>query len=40
MKLLVSMTSMIVHEHGDIQYAHYGLDLDPFNSSHIVDSLA
>jgi hypothetical protein len=40
MKLLVSVTGMIAHGHGDIRYAHYGLDLYPANSNHIVGSLA
>ena len=25
-KLLVSMTGMLAHGHGDVRYAHYGLD--------------
>jgi hypothetical protein len=40
MKLPVSMTGMIAHGHGDIQYAHYALDLYPANSNHIVGSIA
>jgi hypothetical protein len=40
MKLLVSVTGMIVHGHGDIRYAHYALDLYPANSNHIVGSIA
>ena len=39
-KLPVSITDMIAHGHGDIQYAHYSLDLYPANSNHIVDSIA
>jgi hypothetical protein len=40
MKLLVSVTGMIAHGHGDIQYVHYGLDLYLANSNHTVGSLA
>jgi hypothetical protein len=40
MKLLVSVTSIIAHGHGDIWYAHYGLDLYPTDSNHIVGSVA
>jgi hypothetical protein len=40
MKLPVSVTGMIAHGHGDIQYAHYGLDLYPADSNHIVVSVA
>jgi hypothetical protein len=27
MKLLVSITSMLAHGHGDVRYVHYSLDL-------------
>ena len=40
MKLLVSVTGMIVHGHGDVFYTHYGLDIFPSDSNHIVDSIA
>jgi hypothetical protein len=40
MKLPISVTGMIAHGHGDIRYAHYGLDLYPTNSNHIVGLLA
>jgi hypothetical protein len=40
MKLPVSVTNMIVHGHGDIRYAHYGLDLYPIDSNHTVGSVA
>jgi hypothetical protein len=40
MKLLVSVTGMIAHGHGDIRYAHYALDLYPANSNHTVGSIA
>jgi hypothetical protein len=36
MKLPVLVTGMIAHGHGDIQYAHYGLDLYPADSNHTV----
>jgi hypothetical protein len=39
MKLLVSVTGMIAHGHGDIRYAHYALDLYPANSNHTVGSI-
>ena len=29
MKLSVSVTGMIAHGHGDVRYAHYGLDIFP-----------
>jgi hypothetical protein len=40
MKLPVSVTSMIAHGHGDIRYAHYGLDFYPANLNHTMGSLA
>jgi len=40
MKMLVVVTGMIAHGHGDIQYAHYGLDIFPTKSNHIVGSIA
>jgi hypothetical protein len=40
MKLPVSVTGMIAHGHGDIRYAHYGLDLYPADSNHTVGSVA
>ena len=40
MKLLVSITKMIAHGHRDIRYAHYGLDIFPSDSNHIVGSIA
>ena len=40
MKLPVSMMGMIAHEHGDIRYAYYALDLYSANSNHIVGSIA
>ena len=39
MKLPVLVTGIIAHGHGDIQYAHYDLDLYPTNSNHFVGSL-
>jgi hypothetical protein len=38
MKLLVSITGMLAHGHGDVCYAHYGLDIFAHNSNYIVDS--
>jgi hypothetical protein len=40
MKLLVAVIGMIVHGHRDVRYAHYGLDIYPSNSNHIVGSIA
>ena len=40
MKLLISVTGMIAHGHGDIRYAHYGLDIFPSDSNHTVGSIA
>ena len=40
MKLPVSVTRMIAHGHGDVRYAHYGLDIFPSESNHIVESIA
>ena len=39
-KLLVSMTRMLAHGHGDVRYAHYGLDLYPYDANYIVGSIA
>ena len=39
-KLPVSVTGMIMHGHGDVCYAHYGLDIFPSDSNHIVGSIA
>ena len=40
MKLPISVTGMIAHGHGDIHYAHYGLDIFPTDSNHTVGSIA
>ena len=40
MKLPVAVTGMIAHGHGDIRYAHYGLDIFPTDSNHTVGSIA
>ena len=40
MKLPLSVTGMIAHGHGDVCYAHYGLDIFPSDSNHIVGSLS
>ena len=39
MKLPISVTGMIAHGHGDIRYAHYGLDIFPTDSNHTVRSI-
>ena len=40
MKLPIFVTGMIVHGHGDVWYAHYGLDIFPTDSNHTVGSIA
>ena len=40
MKLPVSVSGMITHGHGDVRYAHYGLDIFPSDSNHSVGSIA
>jgi hypothetical protein len=40
MKLPVAVTRMIAHGHGDVRYAHYGLDIYPSDSNHTVGSIA
>ena len=40
MKLPISVTGMIAHGHGDIRYAHYGLDIFLSDSNHTVGSIA
>ena len=39
-KLPVSMTGMIAHGHGDVHYAHYGLDIYPHDSNYTIGSMA
>ena len=39
-KLLVFVTGMIAHEHGDVRYAHYGLDIFPHDSNYTIGSMA
>ena len=40
MKLPVSVTGMLAHGHGDVRYAHYGLDLYPHDANYTVGSIA
>ena len=40
MKLHVSVTSVIAHGHGDVGYAHYGLDIFSHDSNYTVGSFA
>ena len=40
MKLPVFITGMIAHGHGDVCYAHYGLDIFPSDSNHTMGSIA
>ena len=39
-KLPISVTGMIAHGHGDIRYAHYGLDIFPHDSNYTIGSMA
>ena len=39
-KLPSSVTSMIAHGHGDVRYAHYGLDLFPHDFNYTIGSMA
>nr|PNR45284.1 hypothetical protein PHYPA_015055 [Physcomitrium patens] len=38
-KLPVSVTGMIAHGHGDVRYAHYGLDIFPHDSNYTIGSM-
>jgi hypothetical protein len=40
MKLPVSITGMLAHGHGDVHYAHYGLDIFARDSNYTVGSFA
>jgi hypothetical protein len=40
MKLPVLVTSMLVHGHGDVRYAHYGLDIFAHDVNYTVGSFA
>jgi hypothetical protein len=40
MKLLLLVIGMLLHDHGDVCYVHYGLDLYAHDSNYRVDSLA
>jgi len=35
-KLPISIISMIAHGHNDVQYAHFGLDIFPYNSNYTI----
>ena len=39
-KLPISVTGMIAHGHGDVQYAHYGLDIFPHDSNYTIGLMA
>ena len=39
-KLPVSVTGMIAHGHGDVRYAHYGLDMFAHDSNYTISSVA
>ena len=39
-KLLVFVTGMIAHGHGDVRYAHYGLDIFPHDSNYTIGLMA
>ena len=40
MKLPVSVTGMLVHDHTHVQYAHYGLDVFSHDSNYTIGSMA
>ena len=40
MKMPFAITGMIAHGHGDIRYAHYGIDIFPTDSNHTIGSIA
>ena len=40
MKLPIAIAGMIAHGHGDVRYAHYGLDIYPMNPNHTIGSIA
>ena len=40
MKMPIAVTGMIAHGHGDVRYAHYGLDIYPTDSNHTIGSIA
>ena len=40
MKLPIAITRMIAHGHGDVRYAHYGLDIYPMNPNHTIGLIA
>jgi len=39
MKMPLVVIGMIAHGHGDVRYAHYGLDIFPIDSNYIVGSI-
>ena len=39
-QLPLSIIGMIAHGHGDVRYAHYGLDLFPHDSNYTIGSIA
>ena len=39
-KLHVFVTGMIAHGHGDVHYAHYGLDIFPHDSNYSINLIA
>ena len=39
-KLPVFVTGMIAHGHGDVRYAHYGLDIFPHDSNYTIELMA
>ena len=40
MKMPIVVTGMIAHGHGDVRYAHYGLNIFPTDSNHTIGSIA
>ena len=40
MKMPFAISGMIAHGHGDVQYAHYRIDIFPSDSNHTIGSIA
>ena len=40
LKLPLSVIGILAHGHGDVRYAHYGLDLYPHDANYTIESFA
>ncbi len=40
MKLFVSVTGILAHGHGNVRYAHFGLDLYLYDTNYTIGSFA